>query len=319
MTSTTTMRGLARLSSHAEESLGAMLDELRSSTSAMGAILALRLGESYRVERVRATPAVFHENDHLQLTNAVILDRSSTTSVTRPGRIDSEIISFAPLQSVLVAPFDVDQSLVLIIFANHQITLANSIILSLAHGIEHLVIMAQRYERLTGTLQSRLSELDEQASCDPLTQVLNRRGFLETIAREESRVRRNPAPVSLLMFDLDGLKSINDRLGHERGDAHLSHFADLLRQNLRVMDIIGRLGGDEFAVLTPETDEHQAIELANRIHRTLDRNHVPASIGVASLRENDLSLDVLLPRADEAMYRDKTARRAAYHQQLSLY
>jgi diguanylate cyclase (GGDEF)-like protein len=98
------------------------------------------------------------------------------------------------------------------------------------------------------------------AATDPLTGLLNRRGFFEAAGSLIAISRRNRmAPVSVLVFDLDHFKAINDRSGHATGDAMLQHFAKVARETLRATDIIGRLGGEEFVALLPSTAAEAAI------------------------------------------------------------
>ncbi len=158
-------------------------------------------------------------------------------------------------------------------------------------------------------------ELTDQARLDDLTGMCNRRYFMKQAQREISRARRHPQPLSLLMMDLDFFKQINDRHGHLVGDAVLRHLADLCRHMLREEDILGRLGGEEFAVLLPDTDQHKALEAAERIRQSVAESplqqeqgpEVPftLSIGVASLGAAIEDLEQLLGYADRALYAAK--------------
>ena len=151
------------------------------------------------------------------------------------------------------------------------------------------------------------------AATDPLTGLLNRRGFFEAAGSLIAISRRNRmAPVSVLVFDLDHFKAINDRSGHATGDAMLQHFAKVARETLRATDIIGRLGGEEFVALLPSTAAEAAIA-AERVRAafavaTIVRNGrriaATVSIGVASASPAT-AIDLLITRADDALYRAK--------------
>jgi len=151
------------------------------------------------------------------------------------------------------------------------------------------------------------------ASTDYLTGLLNRRAFLENALRlcaQQGKARR---PVTLLMFDLDRFKSINDRFGHAVGDEVLRVFAQVARRSTRASDIIGRLGGEEFAAIVAEPMEFGKL-IAERIRTgfaaagaTVGKDAVGAtvSIGAATSHELVTNIDALIARADAALYRAK--------------
>jgi len=154
-------------------------------------------------------------------------------------------------------------------------------------------------------------ELRMQATTDPLTGLVNRRGFLEGAAREVGRWQRHHPPLSLVLFDIDLFKEANDRGGHLAGDRILQGVAEICRSALRENDLCGRLGGDEFVLLLPDTDAQAAALLAERLRgevaaATLDAEGgaVTISLGVAQFREKD-DLDDVLVRADAFLYEAK--------------
>ena len=150
------------------------------------------------------------------------------------------------------------------------------------------------------------------AETDPLTGLLNRRGFFEAAGALMTGNKAKQAPVSVLAFDLDHFKSINDRFGHKMGDTMLSLFAKVARKTMRADDIIGRIGGEEFiAILSGRLSE--ACVAAERVRSAfeaatlaLDSPQIPAtvSIGVICGLPN-VSIDVLIASADAALYRAK--------------
>ena len=154
------------------------------------------------------------------------------------------------------------------------------------------------------------------ASIDPLTELFNRRGFTELCGRVIEREAGVGRPVSMLIFDLDHFKQVNDRFGHAAGDEILKLFASVLIHSLRVTDIVGRIGGEEFAALLPCSTE-DAIIAAERIRATFESagvavDDVPlptsVSIGVAT-GEQGIDLHALLAAADTALYRAKRGGR----------
>jgi diguanylate cyclase (GGDEF)-like protein/PAS domain S-box-containing protein len=162
-------------------------------------------------------------------------------------------------------------------------------------------------------------ELEKQARIDYLTNVSNRRHFMEQAELELSRAIRYDKQLAIFMLDIDFFKLINDIHGHNAGDTVLKKLADVCRQTLRELDIIGRLGGEEFAILLPETGPEKATEVAERLRESLANAKVPqkngqplqftVSIGVSFLTSKDDNLDVLLNLADHALYEAKKSGR----------
>ncbi|MGE5471643.1 MAG: diguanylate cyclase [Bacteroidota bacterium] len=162
-------------------------------------------------------------------------------------------------------------------------------------------------------------ELARLAQTDFLTNLVNRRHFMMLAELELSRTLRYGGPLSILMMDIDRFKKINDAYGHKTGDVVLQRFAELSRQVLRDIDVIGRIGGEEFAVLLLQTDGEHALDVAERLRRAtadaaidldLDKPiHFTISIGVATLSETAASIDTLLSQADQALYQAKNGGR----------
>jgi len=144
------------------------------------------------------------------------------------------------------------------------------------------------------------------ADHDPLTNLLNRRSFVERLDAEVARSTRYNRPLALVMFDLDGLKAVNDTQGHAAGDEALQRVAHALRSTIRTGDNAFRIGGDEFAVILTEASERDAEAAARRI---ADDVQLAASFGV-SICGKDYDAATLLREADNAMYRMKRRRHA---------
>lgn len=151
-------------------------------------------------------------------------------------------------------------------------------------------------------------ELRHLSTHDSMTDLYNRHFFHIEIKRiQESRL----FPVSIVSVDADGLKLINDTLGHDAGDEVIIKTARLLRESFRNEDIIARLGGDEFVVLLPETNEAEASEIITRLRSNIKKmndDSFSLSIGVATGKK-DCSLSYLMYQADESMYADKASHR----------
>jgi len=169
-------------------------------------------------------------------------------------------------------------------------------------------------------LGRRIEAMADEARRDPMTRVGNRRHWDECLTDEVDRAAAANMPLSLVLVDVDRLKQLNDRLGHEAGDKALSIVAEVLRETSRSRDVAARLGGDEFALLLPRTRSSEARVLAERIRIELDRRRRAAgapfdemlsvSIGICDLGSIDDPRPELLYRcADRALYAAKSAGR----------
>jgi diguanylate cyclase (GGDEF)-like protein len=158
----------------------------------------------------------------------------------------------------------------------------------------------------------RFREARQLADLDALTGLHNRRFFHETLARECARAHRYERKLSLIVFDLDDFKDINDRIGHLAGDAVLAETAERVRDVVRTADIACRVGGDEFAVILPESSLQDADQLYRRILNAVSSRALGQagklylSAGVAELRPEDDPVS-FFQRADDALYRAKEA------------
>jgi diguanylate cyclase (GGDEF)-like protein/putative nucleotidyltransferase with HDIG domain len=165
---------------------------------------------------------------------------------------------------------------------------------------------------LAGALHDRaerlIDRLADAARTDPLTGLLNRRGFEERIEAELERAKRSGQPVTVVVGDLDHFKSINDRFGHRVGDLTLQRFAGVASDVKRRIDDLARIGGEEFALVLPESDEHGGFLVAERLRRAVredglaDNASVTVSFGVASCPRHAATSGQLLHCADQALY-----------------
>jgi diguanylate cyclase (GGDEF)-like protein/PAS domain S-box-containing protein len=178
----------------------------------------------------------------------------------------------------------------------------------LHYSIIHDVTEKRRLER----------KLERMATTDQLTGSLNRHALFSLVKEELVRTRRYGHPLAVLMFDLDHFKLVNDTYGHAVGDKALRLFALTCRAELRDTDMFGRLGGEEFAAMLVETNEEQAMAVAERLLTAISTKPIPtdegamititASIGVTMLRDND-TMEDMLRRADRGLYNAKETGR----------
>jgi len=183
----------------------------------------------------------------------------------------------------------------------------------LREAIIHLAADRNRLREDLGRARSRITALERLADEDALTPVANRRAFVRALTRMIAFSHRYRVPASVVYFDVNNMKQINDEHGHPAGDAALRHLAGVLLENIRSSDVVGRLGGDEFGVILAQTDEAQAHEKGAAL---------AAAISVTPLRWGDATIPVsaaygihaftgrenpqhAIEKADRAMYEQK--------------
>lgn len=188
---------------------------------------------------------------------------------------------------------------------------------SMAHIVSQdiCVCSAGRYavQDLISAEEDRCA-LYDLAVTDPLTKALNRRAFFRFAEREVQRAHRHNHPLSVLMFDIDHFKRVNDVHGHAVGDEVILRLSRLVTDNIRDTDLLGRLGGEEFGLILPETGVEAALLLANRLRdaaRGLSFKsaegsfNISISIGVSQPEAGETDINASLNRADKALYRAK--------------
>lgn len=167
-------------------------------------------------------------------------------------------------------------------------------------------------------LESANTKLQELALRDGLTGLLNRRYWESCLEREFARHQRYDNPVSLVIFDIDHFKRVNDTYGHQTGDEVIRETARITSQLVRETDFAGRYGGEEFVVLLPGTTLDGAAQFAERLRSTIERQQLDyqgspltftISLGVATLADDMAGYQALLERADKALYQSKEGGR----------
>jgi diguanylate cyclase (GGDEF)-like protein/PAS domain S-box-containing protein len=253
------------------------------------------IGQSFQLENTLLEQA-WQEKSPLILADAQTDSRFKHwfgTKTTRgwmgvPLAVRGELIGFLTLDSNQANSYDPSQSKLVEAFANQAaIAIANA--------------------RLFRQVKSL-------AVTDSLTGLFNRRHFFELAGREFERSRRYGSSLSLIMWDIDHFKNVNDQFGHLVGDAALQAVAARCRQQLREADLLGRYGGEEFVALLPETNLFSAAQAAERLRSSISNNPIlvgdkevvlSISLGVAEADASCLDLETLISRVDLALYKAK--------------
>jgi len=188
---------------------------------------------------------------------------------------------------------------------------------SLRQQLEEAHNRSRSLEDVIARQAEELVDVRARAALDPLTGVCNRGTFDRALKQAIQRAHNADAPLSLVLFDIDHFKMVNDTFGHPAGDAVLVAFAAAIRHQVRDDDVVGRYGGEEFAVILPGAAESVAMSVAERVRvatsqlrfpEPAQRVRVTVSAGVSLLRESD-SPKAVLRRADAALYAAKHAGR----------
>ena len=168
-------------------------------------------------------------------------------------------------------------------------------------------------------LKNEKSELETLATVDSLTGLFNRRRCVENLNRELKRSAREKKPLSVIMCDLDHFKSINDTYGHDAGDSVLKTISGVAKNNFRGTDILCRIGGEEFFIILPNTAKTNAIYVADRLRRNIEKQpikidsqdkpiYITTSIGIYQIGENE-TVETIMKNADLRLYNAKKSGR----------
>ena len=176
--------------------------------------------------------------------------------------------------------------------------------------------------RLELDLETAHVELVQIANTDPLTGLYNRRHFFEHAEIEFERARRHELSISFLLLDVDDFKLINDNYGHAAGDAMMKSLSAIFRREVRAFDLVARFGGDEFVIMLVNADEEQTYAIAERIRNVVEQTPVAIdsltldvrlSVGITSFDIKDSNPEMILKRADNALYHAKREGRNRVH------
>lgn len=189
--------------------------------------------------------------------------------------------------------------------------------LRLLYSFATVTFLSAFYEHSRQTSFNIVKDLsdkfEKQAQQDMLTRLPNRRGIQQFIEFESARARRQKKPLTLILCDIDRFKRVNDQYGHDGGDVVLKHVSDLFKASIREQDGVARWGGEEFLFVLPDTEESNAVVLAEKVRETLATSPVDiqqknvvitASFGVAQI-DFEQGLDKALTLADKALYKAK--------------
>jgi diguanylate cyclase (GGDEF)-like protein len=183
-------------------------------------------------------------------------------------------------------------------------------------AILELMAEVDRLRQELSVALQRTDRLERLADEDPLVPVINRRAFVRELSRAMSFAQRYQVPSTLIFFDINGMKAVNDGLGHAAGDSVLKHVAGTLLANVRKSDIVGRLGGDEFGVILSQLDEtraaakaEQLVSAINNPPLTWDGKEIVVQVAYGSYRFTGTEEpSAALAAADQAMYAHKRSR-----------
>lgn len=248
---------------------------------------------------------------------AMVLFKTMKRGARAPGYFSATLMlvfmAFNLVRSTAMAMGKLTDPAQYVRFETLTFTVYLAFVLSIAFGF---------FWMTTATLTDKLDEL---ASTDPLTRLYNRRVFMRWCEREQARTRETGVPFTILMVDLDHFKRVNDQYGHASGDMVLCNVVEKMQGAVRGIDVLGRWGGEEFVALLPGASAEAAFLVANRVRGNIERTQIPvsthgdhatpetvrvtASVGVATYEGPNDSIEEMLARADDALYRAKAGGR----------
>lgn len=251
----------------------------------------------------------------LETRRAVVINDIRNDPLMAPVRQYVEDLAF---NSIIVIPILKKQSVIGTFFLRSASALEGGIserVFNLCHLVANISANALENASLFERMKTAQEYLEEMAIRDGLTRLYTHRHFYDRLEEEYSRATRHSQSLSLIFFDIDDFKKINDTFGHTRGDDVLRQIGRVIREVVRESDIPARYGGEEFAVLLPNTDNDGALEMAKRLQAVIRAQQfeglpgvvVTVSCGVATSTGNNLEgFSQLVRLADAAMYQAKS-------------
>lgn len=276
--------------------------------AAIGMALVSPQGSWLRVNRSLCNLLGYSERELLEM---------NFQAVTHPDDIGNDLANLYRLLQSQTPTSQVEKRYVHrdgeVVWALNSVSLVRDVDEQPAHFIFQIQDITER-KRAEAALQS-LSLIDE------LTGLYNRRGFLAVTEQHVAAIRRDEKIPLVVYADLDGLKEINDSLGHHEGDRALAKAAEILKETFRSSDIVARLGGDEFVILAAIDPEETGEILMQRLQEKFDASNaqrtrpydLSVSVGVANFEEDRYSIEELMAQADRAMYEDKRRKPSRYN------
>ncbi|MCF6339368.1 MAG: cache domain-containing protein [Sulfurimonas sp.] len=170
--------------------------------------------------------------------------------------------------------------------------------------------LENKVKERTAELEKMKNKLEILATIDVLTNIHNRYSLMKILDIEISRSRRHNTPLSIIMYDIDYFKKVNDIYGHDIGDKVLTSLSSVVKNNIRDIDIVGRYGGEEFLIILPDTTLEDAKYYADRLRKKVEQykfntvGHITISLGLVELKDNE-SLDEVFKRVDDLLYKSK--------------
>jgi len=240
------------------------------------------------------------------------LDRALPPGMPATGASEVALASLVPATTRLIVSLDAGAERLAVLALGPRLHEK-----SYGHS-EHELASTLAFAAAIALKNSQLVEqLQNAATTDQLTGLLNRRAMEERLEAELSRAVRHQLRTSVVMFDIDRFKQVNDTLGHQAGDRMLALIGEVLRQQCRTLDAVGRIGGDEFLVVLPMTTSEEALAFVARLQRRLaaiEQTHPEfgrptLSLGIAECPRHGTSFSEILAAADSALYRAKRAGR----------
>ena len=211
------------------------------------------------------------------------------------------------VDSTVIPILDIDGDIVEFIAIRHDVT-------EFEQTKQQLRTLNMAMKNKVDELYSMTAELEEQASTDPLTGIINRAKFEQFFELEVSKAKLNNNILSMILLDVDHFKNINDTFGHKVGDEVLTEIANLIKLKLKRVDLFARWGGEEFIILLPGTELEGAKILAEKLRMSIEENNfasvgnITSSFGVGSYNENESKTD-FFNKVDEALYEAKKTGR----------
>jgi len=215
---------------------------------------------------------------------------------------------------VVAASFTFEDGSTTLLFTINDETELNNQIINFREMRDKALEEVEKRKKVEIELRNVNEKLESIANTDPLTGLFNRRNIKEKINNELERKKRHSGDFSLILSDIDFFKNFNDNYGHDCGDYVLKQIAIIMENNLRSIDTISRWGGEEFLIFLPETSSEEAQFVAEKIREQIFNHHfiymdrdlnVTMTFGIAQLESSDENIDIIIKRADIALYKGK--------------